>query len=189
MSDLQPLHDPSQQLVLTFVYAPDKNPALVYLAALSPVGRRGMAGRLRQVAQLLGYEDFVTVPWHLLRYAHLGAIRTKLSELGKAPATVNTTLYALRGVARAAFNLELMSAEDYQRLQGVKPLRGERLPAGRALAGGELTALMEACLCDDSPAGIRDCALIGLLYGAGLRRAEVVTLNLTDYDSANNARK
>ena len=94
-----------------------------------------MAGRLRQVARLLGHEDILTGPWHLLRYAHLSAIRIRLSELGKAPATVNTTLYALRGVARTAFNLGLMSAEDYQRLQGVRPVRGERLPAGRALTG------------------------------------------------------
>ncbi|MDH3669568.1 MAG: tyrosine-type recombinase/integrase [Gammaproteobacteria bacterium] len=155
-----------------------RNPASVYLASLQPTGRRAMAGRLKTVAELLGYTNIRTVPWHALRYEHATAIRARLQELGKAPTTVNATLYALRGIARAAFNLGLMTAEDYQRLRDVRPVKGERLPAGRALSRGEIAALMAACTRDKASAGIRDAALIGIMYCAGLPRAEIVALDL-----------
>ena len=149
-----------------------------------------MAARLRQAAELLLPSEprrehkafFLTLPWHELRFQHVAALRTALQERGQAPATVNLTLYALRGVARAAFNLELMTADDYQRIRDVKPLRGERLPSGRALSSGEIAAMMAACANDEGPAGVRDAALIALLYGGGLRRAEIVALNVGDHN-------
>lgn len=156
-----------------------RNPAAVYLSSLQPTGRRAMVGRLRVVADLLGLGDPVNAPWHKLRYEHLTAIRAKLQEAGKAPATINATLYALRGVCRAAFNLGLMHAQDYQRLRDVRPVKGERLPAGRGLSRGEIAALMAACQ-NRGTAGVRDAALVGVLYCAGLRRAEVVALDQQD---------
>jgi len=162
--------------------SPDRNPANVYLASLAPTGRRTMAGRLAMVARdILGFADPQFVPWHELRYQHLAAIRTRLQELGYSPATVNAVLYAIRGVARAAFNLELMDADSYQRIRDVRPVRGERLPAGRALTLGELSGLMDTCGKDAGPAGVRDAAVIGLLYAGGLRRAEAAALRLRDY--------
>ena len=54
---------------------------------------------------------------------------------------------------------------------------------GRALSSGELRTLFEAC--DVSKAGgARNAALLGLAYGAGLRRAEIVGLDLADFDAA-----
>ena len=70
-------------------------------------------------------------------------------EAGAAPATVNATLSALRNVARAAFDLGLMGAEDYQRIRGIKGVRGSRLPAGRALTPGEIAAIHGACVADE----------------------------------------
>jgi site-specific recombinase XerD len=141
-----------------------------------------MASRLREVAALIGHEDYQTVPWHQVRYQHVAAVRTALQERGQAPATVNLTLAALRGVAKAAFNLGLTTADDYQRVRNVPRVRGERLPRGRALEPGEIGALMRACAKDPGPAGVRDAALIALLYAAGLRRAEARGLDLADYD-------
>ncbi len=167
---------------LALVPAVDRNPALTYLAGLAPTGRRTMAGKLRAVARLIGHEDLTTVPWHQMRYQHVVAIKTKLQESGLAPATVNAHLHALRGVARSAFGLELMTADDLQRIRDVRPITAHRLPAGRAITPGEIGALMDACASDPGPAGVRDAAIFGLMIAGGLRRAEVVALDVDHYD-------
>ena len=69
------------------------------------------------------------------------------------------------------------------------PVRGSRLPAGRSLASGELVALLEACWRDRSLAGVRDAAIIALLYVGGLRRAEIAFLDIGDYQVASGALK
>ena len=173
----------ADELRIPTQFPADRNPALVYLAALAPSGRRAVEGRLKLIAGLLGHENFAALPWHLLRYQHVAAIRAKLLELGQAPATVNLSLSALRGVAKAAFNLELMTAEEYQRLRNVPTVKGERLPAGRHVGSGELVALLEVCARDEGPAGVRDAAIIGLMYAAGgMRRSEIVGLDREDYE-------
>ncbi len=166
----------------------ERDPAQVYLAGLSTNGRRTMAGKLSSVAAILGYADPRTVRWAEMRYEHVTAIRTKLAET-KAPATVNATLSALRGVAREAWRLGLMTGEDRMRIEAVKGIKGSRLPAGRALSVGEVTALFDVCARDASPAGARDAAMLALLLGAGLRRAECAALTMDNYDSVSQSIK
>jgi len=54
------------------------------------------------------------------------------------------------------------------------------------MSRGELRALFESCR-GGSAADARDAALMGVLYAAGLRRAEVVTLEVSDYDGETGA--
>ena len=75
-----------------------------------------------------------------------------------------------------------MDAETYERAADLPSVRGERLPRGRALMRRELQKLFQACAKDPSPAGRRDAALIAVLYGGGLRRSEVVALDVSDYN-------
>ena len=157
------------------------DPVAVYLAGLAPSGRVTVARRLVAVARLLAIPP-EQVPWAELRAPHLIAIRARLLDGGKlAPATVNLTLAALRGVARAAWRLGLLTAEELAHIRDVPPARGSRLPAGRSATGGELAALLAACARDPAPAGVRDGALLALLYGAGLRRAELAALGRGDW--------
>jgi len=156
-----------------------RNPATVYLASLAPSGRRSIKGRLQSIADRFSL-PFDSMPWHELRYEHLEAIRANLQETELAPSTINMTLYALRGVAKSAFNLRLMSAGDYARLCNVKPVRGERVPAGRALSIGEIGALLDTCA--GTPIGIRNAAIISIMYACGLRRDEIVSLCLEHYN-------
>ncbi len=167
---------------------PDQHPAAVYLASLaSEQSRRVMEQSLRIVTSLLTGQDsrvanILAVNWGAIRYQHTAAIRARLLEQ-YSPATANRTLSALRGVLKEAWRLEQMSAEDYQRASDVRSISAETLPAGRELSQGEIVALVEVCKNDRSPAGARDAAVLGLLYTCGLRRAELVTLNLADFEA------
>jgi integrase/recombinase XerD len=163
----------------------DQNPAAVYLASLrADTGRRTMRQVLNLVAGLLsgGEADALTFAWHTIRYQHVVAVRSRLAQAYK-PATVNKSLAALRGVLRVAWQLGQMSAEDYHKAASVRNVRADNLPAGRELSQGEISALISACERDPSPAGVRDAAIIALMYACGLRRAEVVSLDLADYDA------
>jgi integrase/recombinase XerD len=70
----------------------------------------------------------------------------------------------------------LINADKYQRLISIKSVSGEDLPsaAGRQLSQEELRRLFSTCENDKSPTGIRDRAILALLYGYGLRREEIV---------------
>jgi site-specific recombinase XerD len=98
------------------------------------------------------------------------------------PSTANKMLVALRAVLKESWRLGYMTAEDHHRAADVPTIKAQTLPRGRALASGEISALMGACGRDSSPAGIRDAALIAVPYGAGLRRSESVGLDLSDYN-------
>ncbi len=164
----------------------DENPAAVYLAGLSPSSRRTMEAALDTIARLGLGDERVTcwdVPWHQLRFQHTQAVKSALAEQ-YAHTTANRMLSALRGVLKAAWKLGLMTAEEYQKAASVESVRGETLPSGRSLAAGELVGLLYVC--PPTPLGIRDAAIISLLYGCGLRRAELVALNLAHYIKEEN---
>jgi integrase len=171
--------------------AADKQAAGVYLSRLAVRSRASMRRALYLIACLCTEfatgkcegDPVVVFPWHLLRYQHTQAIRSALVDLGYAPATVNQHLAALRGVLREAWRLGLMDVESYQRAADVESIRAIVLPPGREVARGEILALFEAASNQiDLRTGSRDAALLALLYGGGLRRGEVVDLDLDDYN-------
>lgn len=159
----------------------DRHPAAVYLSSLSKGSRRTIRQALDRIAELVtgGEADADELPWHRLEYRHARAIRTRLRE-EYAPATVNKFLSALRGVMREAWRLELVEADRYQRIADVEGVSADRLPAGRGLSLGELHRLRGACEADENGTGERDLALIAAMARAGLRRSEVVALDLED---------
>jgi integrase len=173
-----------------------QSPATVYLASLSGESRRTMRTALNTIAELLGVGEhldaegrdvrLLVVPWASLRNQHTTALRAELQER-YAPATANKLLAALRRVLKEARRLGQMTADDYDRAVDVRNVSGTRLPRGRLVTEAEVAALMRICADDPTPGGARDAALIALLRGTGLRRAEVVTLNLADYDSLTGA--
>lgn len=162
------------------------SPAAVYLAQLAPESARTMRSALGVIAQLLGHPDPITCPWQQLRYQHTAAIRARLAE-AYAPRTVTKLLSALKRVLEEAWRLGLMDAETYRRAVDIKGVRGSRLRPGRAAADDELDTLLAACAADPAPAGVRDAALLAVLAFCGLRRAEVVALQLADYTPASGA--
>lgn len=180
--NVEPLGDP---------LPPAENPAAVYLAGLtSSRSRRTMSNALRTIVALVMKADLSDVTedhmyafnWAGLRYPHTAAIRARLNDR-YSTSTTNRMLSALRGVLKESWRLGLMSAEDYQRAVDISNVRGESVPAGRELSSGEILALVQTCKADESPIGVRDAAIIGLLYTCGLRREELVSLSSKDFDS------
>lgn len=163
--------------------AADQHPALVYLASLAPGSRRGVGSSLQVCADLLssGRCDWQTLPWHSLGPQHTQVLRSELADRYAAP-TANKMLASVRGVLRAAWETGQIDTDRYQRAIGFRAVRGQTLPRGRSISQGELRALFSNCLKDRTPLGVRDAALLAVLYGSGLRRAEATALDVGDYD-------
>lgn len=165
---------------------PSSDPVIVYLASLkSANSRRAMAHSLRVIAEIVAPDAQPNaVPWHALRYQHCQAIRSRLAE-AHSPATANRHLAALRGVLKECWRLGLMNAEDYHRAVDFKRINGgstvSQAEKGRHLSSGELNALIAACD-DGTKAGARDAAIIALAYLGGLRRSELASLQLSDWN-------
>jgi site-specific recombinase XerD len=116
----------------------------------------------------------------------LPAIRARLAER-YAVTTANQHLSALRGVLKECWRLGSLEADEYRRAVDLEPVRGSGLPRGRALHARELRAVFGTCADDPTPLAIRDAAILGVLYGAGLRRAEAAALDLGDLDTTSGA--
>ena len=162
-----------------------ENPAAVYIASLAPGSRRTMRQALGSMAALLTNGriiDAFALDWSQLRYPHTAALRSLLAEKYSA-ATVNKMLCALRGVLKSAWRLGLLTAEERERACDIAAVTGERLLKGRSLSSGEIRVLVQDCREEGDAErllGVRDAAILALLYGCGLRRAEVVELGIAD---------
>ena len=159
------------------------NPAIAYLMSLgSKKSQVVMASFLSIVARMIGYQSLRDCKWQDLRRQHIQVIVRQLSEEGRAPATVNTYLCGIKGVAFEAWSMGQISSDEFQHIKAVKQVGGSRLPAGRALSKEEVQALISACESDKSATGVRDKAILSVLVGCGLRRSEIVALNFESID-------
>jgi len=164
------------------------SPAQAYLNTLSPSGRRSQHTALNNLAFILSggaMSEALAFPWELLRYEHTSGLAAYMVDIGYAKSSVNKHLVALRRVLSESYQLGLYADHnDYYRAAGVKSLRSETLPRGRTLEMEELRALIKTCLADvtNPTLGLRDAAVIMVLYAAAVRRQEIVDLNLADLD-------
>lgn len=123
------------------------------------------------------------MPWSLIEYQHLALIRNTLKQEEKSANTINLALSAIRGVMKACFHLKLITAEQMLLLNGISAVRSQRLPSGRSLNKNELGKLHRSCKRDQTIIGKRDYAVIALLLATGIRRSEVITITIDDYNT------
>lgn len=96
---------------------------------------------------------------------------------GRARSTVARELAAVRSFHRYA------AAEGLLRSDPTAALEVPKVPMGlpKALREDQVGELLDAVE-TDTPAGVRDAAILEVLYGAGLRISELIGLSLADLD-------
>jgi site-specific recombinase XerD len=142
-------------------------------AGISAATRRGYAADLREFARWFGPERpleevdvRVLVDWVAL----LGRARPR----GKlAPATIRRKLVAVRSLLRFALGPEHVPDA------ALAPRLANRLPDAPKLA--EVESIVDSVRVD-GPLGLRNAALVELVYSAGLRSSEAIGLDLGDVD-------
>ncbi len=127
------------------------------------------------VQQLL---EFLEPRQLVLKTLSSSALRTFLVQLGDTSATTRARkLSALRTFFAFLMRLGVVPSNPAEELSSPKLPR----PLPRALPEGEASALVETPS-GKTILGLRDRAILELLYGGGLRVAELCALDLGDYD-------
>jgi integrase/recombinase XerD len=166
-------------------YPLEKHPVAAYLLQMSPAGRQGMRDNLVRAAKILTQgrcADPYSLAWHTISYVRVLALRRRLAEKYDLQ-TTNVTLAAVKGVLKQAWLLGYLTREEFERVCQIKAVRGSRLSPGRWVETEELASLFRSCREDPrQPLGQRDAAMLALLVGLGLRRAEAADVQLKDVD-------
>jgi integrase/recombinase XerD len=144
---------------------------------LSEATRRAYRFDVEEFGRWLGARgkrlDDVDVALLVAYASELGASRPGRRPRRLAPATISRKLAAVRAFLR--FTLGRARVPDLS----LGPRRGRRLPD--APTGPQIEGILEA-LDGDGALPLRNRALVELVYSAGLRSAEAVTLDLADVD-------
>jgi integrase/recombinase XerD len=107
----------------------------------------------------------------------LSLFSSYLDDRGLAASSRARVIVSVRRLMRHAQDQGIVNADPIEGL--VAPRRGRALP--KTLRPDETASLIEAAQSRE-PVGIRDVAMLEMLYGAGLRVSELVTLPLSAVD-------
>lgn len=165
-------------------YVSPENAAEKYLETLgSKTSVVTVRSKLNQFARFFHYADYKQCDWHLMRYDNVLSFIEHLKEKSRdgslQTSTINAYLCAVKGVAQTAWNLNQISDHDLMRIKNIGQLRGCRKMAGRALTKEESREFL-ACCEGNTDQAIRDRAILLLLLGCGLRRAEIAGIRIKD---------
>lgn len=140
---------------------------------------------LAQLSLGAGYNgDIYRANWCDVFEVGLNQALASWLEKGISIRTIALYLSIAKEFAEFHFEQSMISAEvlcsvKRMRLAGVKeaPLRGD---PRRAISNSERDILIKSCLEDLRPNGLRDAALVSVLFGAGINRNQLVALRIED---------
>jgi integrase len=179
VTELQPFQQGTSTLPGSFTPQQMAQVLRDFMAGFAPNSRVTMRYALSRAARDLGLNADVAIdflPWHTMTAAALSELLYSWrDELDTS--TIRLYMHALRGVARACFIRGMMPADQFALIGQVKLPKGRnKAGRGRAVEASLKEALLRDCMSDERVQGVRDAALIALLFGSGIRRAEAASL-------------
>lgn len=164
------------------------NPATIYIRKLDSANsvnsvQRALSGfaRWMLVSKSATYLD---IPWSKITLERLQEYRHFLITAKKSPDTIATYLSYLKSVIRVAATVTSIHPEHrlphavlVEIAQELKPPKRSGQQVNEFIRIDEFKMILNASQ-DGTTSGKRDSALLHLLYGCGLRRSEVVGLNM-----------
>lgn len=193
-------HVPATATRAALVDARSPKPALVHRTVARAVARgsdRTAHLRLERLVRVVMATDArVTAPeqvwsadWSALSVPAFEAIDAGIRQAWPGSAsTRNAMRDSVRAVVRASLSAGLLTHDQatpmLNALAPEKQVRDEEKQARGHIPAGRVKQVFHELAQDRSPVARRDTAIIALLVGAGLRRAEACSANLVDLDSA-----
>lgn len=119
--------------------------------------------------------------WRELAETHLTSYQLELRERGYANSTVARKTAAIRSFCGYLVTEGVLRSDPSSALPS--PRVAKSVP--RAMTRDEVEVLLEKANASNGAEGVRDAAMLQLLYASGLRVTELVNLNVEDVDVEN----
>ena len=152
--------------------------------------RTTMFNCLKYLARDIGYDDsrLESVPWQKLDAPSIISLVSEWKQK-YSTATIELRLIAVRKILRCCMAQGLITDRQYREVDALRfefeQLRDYR---GVYVNSDTIVNLMRSCLNDERYLlALRDCAMVALLFGAGLRRAEASAVRRHDVDLKNTS--
>lgn len=139
---------------------------------------------LRQLMTYLESEvpDFSSHGWRSVTFEDLLGFQQFLVSAGYADASISRKLASVRTFFQHLMLEGMISHDPSQGLEGPKVKR----PLPRAISQEEVDRLLAAPAQVEGPTGLRDQAILELLYATGMRAGELAALEVNDVDLERN---
>lgn len=149
-----------------------------------PGNKNTLAAYRNDLGQFCQYLIAQSVPcWSRVTEAHFGAYLLEMHEKhGYRPTTIARKLAALKAFFRSLYASGKITNNPLENLE--IPRVQKELPA---VLSTEQVNLLFAQVDTSSLMGRRDLAMMHLLYATGMRVTELVSLNVSDFDSVGSA--
>jgi integrase len=152
-----------------------------YMLRLKPSSRPTIRYSLQTAAAALGGSAFSLedLEWHRIRRQHLEELVNILLQEGYAIKTCRLIVAALRGVLHEAKLADLVSEFDDSSIKRPIswPADNKSTPI-KDVALEDIQKMLAACELDYRHQGVRDAAIITVLYCCGLKRSDIVTIDI-----------
>ncbi len=167
-----------------------QNPVILYLAEMGseksiPVIKDSLFAMMLIMsnAEGLTHDMIFSFPWHLMRQPQVIILRRRMRQEFSIN-TCNARLAALRGVLKKCMQLSLIPVDVYLTME-IKNIRGEEETRGRHIEQDDMLKLFTE-LRNWGDIGVRNLAILTIAR-FGIRRAEIVNVELSDYDPETGA--
>lgn len=131
----------------------------------------------RDLSKLASHIEALSTPLPAIDLSVISSWMTKLSQSGLSARSLTRHLSAARGLIRFLAREGILHQDPTER--AARPRIGRRLP--KTLSEQEMFTLLDTPTVDTFR-GIRDRAMLALMYACGLRVSEIVDLELGDID-------
>lgn len=148
---------------------------LEMMAAERGASRNTLDAYRRDIADFLDFAKRKKLPLATVERSHVETFMAGLNQAGLSPRTAARKLSSLKQFFEFLYTEKLRSDNPAATLEAPKLAR--QLP--NTLQPEHINALLKAAAKDDSPKGLRLFAMLELMYGAGLRVSELVSLRTT----------
>lgn len=160
-------------------------PCALYLGRLSPTSRSSIGSQLKSIARLMNWPDDYAPYFAKIDYQQALVIRAVLTNAGWQPRSINRAMIAIRGIVKVAVMTGIADQKDAAHIATINRLKHPE-HQGTPLSASQVNQLFDMLVNGNSAVSKRNVTIFALLLGTGLRRSELVSLILSDYDRRNH---